>query len=41
MSYALTCYHLKLVMQVAAAEDDTLRGTMDDSGDAPVGSAIR
>ena len=28
-------------VQVAAAEDDTLRGTMDDSGDTPVKSALR
>lgn len=30
-----------LKQQVAAAEDDTLRGTIDESGDAAVGSAAR
>ena len=29
------------VLQVQAAEDDTLRGTMDEGGDAPVKSAAR
>lgn len=31
--------HLNTVLQVAAAEDDTLRGTMDESGDAAIESA--
>lgn len=30
-----------VVWQVQAAEDDTLRGTMDEGGDSPVGSAAR
>ncbi|KAL0029741.1 hypothetical protein WJX79_006839 [Trebouxia sp. C0005] len=30
-----------LEQQVAAAEDDTLRGTIDESGDAAIGSAAR
>lgn len=32
---------LVLHCQVQAAEDDTLRGTMDEGGDSPVGSAAR
>ena len=30
-----------VIWQVQAAEDDTLRGTMDEGGDSPVGSAAR